>query len=79
MPLFVEALQVLVERGGYRAQGRGQSSVMSLAEADRHHKFAVHVRLDLPGQGNVAIERGAELPIHLEVVHQVLPAVALPT
>ena len=41
VPLVVEALQVLLERSGDRAQGRGQSRVMSLSESDGHHKFAV--------------------------------------
>ena len=47
-----------------------------VSEGDGYYKLAVQVDIDLAGQRNIAIERGAELPIHVEVVHHVLPAVA---
>ncbi len=50
--------------------------MVSFSESDGHDKLAVQANVDLAGQRNIAIERGAELPIHVEVVHQVLPAVA---
>src|ERR1700722_20309459 len=49
---------------------------MPLAERNSHDKLAVPAYVDLAGERNVALERGTELTVHMEVIHQILPAVA---
>src|SRR5271170_946860 len=49
---------------------------MPLAERNSHDKLAVPAYVDLAGERNITLEGGTELPVHMEVVHQILPAVA---
>ena len=50
--------------------------MMAFAKADRQSEVAQVGGRDLAHDGDIAVERGAELPVHFEVVVQVLPAVA---
>ena len=45
-------------------------------EADAQRELHGVRQIDLPGQSDVAVPGLSEFPIHLEIVHQVLPAVA---
>src|ERR1700677_3869764 len=76
MPLLVEAFQVLIKGSRDCTQSRGQGRVMPFSESDRNYKFPVVADVDLAGQRDISVGRGTELPVHFEVVHQVLPAVA---
>src|SRR5215472_5055877 len=76
VPLFDKALQV-----GFKgnAEGLKESSSGSMAAASKRQtkrELVAARQIDLSGQGNVAICRTVVLPIQLQVVRQVAPAVA---
>ncbi len=49
---------------------------MTLAESDGDRKFTRSHFLNLAHHRNIAVERRSELPVHREVVFQVLPSIA---
>src|SRR6185436_20899652 len=78
LPLLDEARTV---PGEGRAQGlrhRDQGVVQAVAEGQRQHKLPALSDIELAGQGDVAIGRTVELPVHAEVMSQVLPAIGRP-
>src|ERR1700744_3823359 len=48
----------------------------ALAKSDAEGEVAGAARGDLAHDGDIAIERGAEFPVHAEVLFEILPAVA---
>src|SRR5574338_99812 len=76
LPLLDEARTV---PGEGRAQGlrhRDESVVQAVAEGQRQHELPALSDIELAGQGDVAIGRTVELPVHAEIVRQVLPLCA---
>ena len=78
LPLLDEASAVSGEGSTQSLGDRDQGMVQTVAEAQRQHKLSALLDIELAGQGDVAIRRTVELPVHLEVVGQVLPAVGRP-
>ncbi len=81
LPLFDKPLAQLRVRRRQRTHRLLHRSVASLADADRHRELArgsgfVLCAADFAHRRHVAIRGGPKLPIHFEVLHQVLPAVA---
>src|SRR5215470_47122 len=75
MPLLDKPLQMLFEGLRQSAHGCRQSGMMSLAKSQSHREIANTAHFDFTHDGDIALKCGAELPIHLEVVMEVLPAV----
>jgi hypothetical protein len=76
LPLLEEAGGVLRKGERERAHGLGEGGVVAVADADAEGEFAAAAQVELAGEGEVAVGGGAELPVHVEVVGQVAPAVA---
>ncbi len=83
LPLADVAVQAGGERGGQRAEGCRQGGVVAFAEADGEHELsgagrgrAAAREVDLAHEGNVAVGGRAVLPVHAEIVLEILPAVA---
>src|ERR1043166_5832258 len=75
LPLLDKALPVTGEGSTQSLGDRDQAVVKAVAKAKRQHKLPALPDIDLAGQGNVAIKRTVKLPVHAEVLCQVLPAV----
>src|SRR3984957_17799838 len=75
-PLQNKPLETVIERCAESSQSCRQGGVMPFAKRDRDHKLAVHADVNLAGQRDIAVSRRTEFPVHCEVIHQVLPAVA---
>ena len=75
IPLLEEARAMLGERIGERLIQGGHGAIELAAEAEAERERVALAQIDLGGQRDVAVERGGELIIHLEVGADVLPAV----
>src|SRR5258705_11576336 len=71
IPLLDETLSLAVERHIKRLQQRGCGAVKAVPESEAYSKFVALAQIQLCSQRDVAICRERELPIHLEVVHQI--------
>ncbi len=78
LPLLDEACAVTGERGTQSLGDRDQGVVETVAESQRQHKLPALPDIEFAGQGDVAIRRTVELPVHPEIAGQVLPAVGRP-
>src|SRR5271165_6968114 len=81
LPLRNVALAELGKWSGQRSHRFLRGRMMPQADAERNRKLesfvlAHHVQVKLTHDRYVAVCRRAELPIHVEVVHKVAPAVA---
>ena len=75
-PLLDEALAVRSIGSGEGLHHAGESGMMAVAEADGDGELAAMSDVDLSHDGDVAVERLAELPVHGHVGGEVLKAVA---
>ena len=75
LPLAQIPHPLLGERGGERLQEVGASALRSATEADTQRELHSFREINLPYQGDVAVPRLVEFPVHFEVGHQVLPAI----
>src|SRR5579872_5857290 len=75
LPLLGEARVVAGEGSSQALGGRDERPMETISEGQRQHKLPALPDIEFAGQGDVAIRRTVELPVHPEVVSQVLPAV----
>ena len=69
----------MIGEGGAQSLGTlDQRVVERLAEGERQNELPALAQIDLAGQGDVAVERAVELPVHPEMMSQVLPAIGRP-
>src|SRR6185312_9620029 len=78
LPLLNEASAVRCERSAQGLGDRDEGVVETVAEGECQHKLPTLPNIEFAGQGDVAIRRAVELPVHPEVVSQVLPAIGRP-
>src|SRR5471032_886476 len=76
LPLTDILLALVGEWSCERLQKLGGSAVAIAPEAHAQSELHSAGQINFPGQGDVTIRGLFKFPIHFEVVHQVLPAVA---
>src|SRR6266498_715150 len=65
-----------MERLGQRLEQLGGCALVAAAKCDSQREFTGAWKIDFPGQRDVAVLGCLKLPVHFEIVHKVLPAVA---
>ena len=76
IPLLDKPLPLSLEWHIKRLQQRGCGAVKAVAEGEANSKFVAGGQIQLCSQRDIPITRKRELPVHLEVVHQIGPAIA---
>ena len=76
IPLLLVFRQVLVKRDPERLQQIGNCSVLAVSESKTERELLRLAKVQLAGQGNVSVAGPLKLPIHLEVIVEVGPAIA---
>ena len=78
LPLPNIGFAMNIERFRQRLQQLRHSALVTPAQSNRDRKFIAVLKIDFPGQRNVAVLRGRKFPVHFEIIHQILPTVARP-
>src|SRR5574341_140395 len=76
VPLLDETLALLFKRDVKRLKQRGRRAMEAVPESQAESKFVAFAQIQLSSERDVPIGSERELPIHLEVVHEIGPAVA---
>jgi hypothetical protein len=77
-PLLNEPLALIAKGGGEGLRKSHQCVMKALAEGESLDELPAVSEIEFADQSNVAVAGTVELPVHPEVPHQVLPAVAGP-
>src|ERR1700724_96079 len=64
-----------IERCCQRLQQVGGSALVAVPQSNCDCEFISALKIDFTGKRNISILSGAEFPVHLEIIHQVLPTV----
>src|SRR5262249_19826562 len=59
-----------------RLEQLGRCTLVAAAKRDSHGEFARTWKINFTGQCDISVHGRLKLPIHFEIVHKVLPAVA---
>ena len=54
----------------------GCCALVAAAKCDSHGEFTGVWKNNFPRQRDIAVQSGLKLPVHFEIVHQVLPTIA---
>src|ERR1700688_3124509 len=65
-----------VKRYSQRLNQVGSGTFIALSEGNGDREFISAPQIDFTGQRDVTFLGGGELPVHLEIVHQILPTIA---
>src|SRR5438045_2562712 len=76
MPLAQISLPMRLERLCQRLQEFGRRALVTLSQSNGDSEFAICRRINLSNQSDIPILSRGKLPIHFEILHQVLPAIA---
>ena len=74
-PLLDETLLLVGEREAEGLEQRGERVMERIAEGQPQHKIVPAGEIQLPGEGDIPVHGGVELPVHLVVLGQIGPAV----
>src|SRR5215471_4472782 len=70
LPLADISLTIEIERGCYRLKQIGNGALVACSKGDSNGEFLLILKIDRPGQRDIAVLGGGELPVHFKVIHQ---------
>ena len=76
LPLTNIAFAFFCKGFGQRLKQFRRSALVTSTKCNRDREFTVVRQIDFAGQGDIPVRSCSELPIHFEVVHQILPTIA---
>src|SRR4029453_10543920 len=76
LPLTNIAFALLGEGLGERLEQFGSGALVTSTKRNSDCKFPARRQIDFAGQRDIPVRSCSKLPVHLEIVHQILPAIA---
>src|ERR1044072_8829342 len=76
LPLADICLAMRLERLSHRLEQLGSGALITAAKCHGHAELTIVWKVDFSGQRDIAVKGRLELPVHFEIVHQVLPTIA---